>query len=137
MHFCLVDRVIERDERRLVAVKNISAAEEYLQDHFPSFPVIPGVFMVEAMVQAARALLDRPASEPPMVLGRVRALKFGTFGQPGDVLRIEVTKRKTEADGAEEFDGEVRVMTPGVEGTAAAGRFALRPARVVGGALGS
>ena len=52
MHFALIDRVVERDESRLVAVKAVSLSEEYLQDHFPSFPVLPGVFMLEALVQS-------------------------------------------------------------------------------------
>ena len=56
MHFCLVDAVLERSPERVVTVKNVSAAEEYLQDHFPGFPVLPGVMMLEALAQAAALL---------------------------------------------------------------------------------
>ncbi|MCA9299800.1 MAG: hypothetical protein KDA28_12075, partial [Phycisphaerales bacterium] len=56
MHFDLIDRVIETGTEHLVALKHVSAAEEYLQDHFPGFPVLPGVMMLETMVQAGRRL---------------------------------------------------------------------------------
>src|SRR5678809_98913 len=71
MHFDLVDRVLELTPERIVTLKQVSMAEEYLQDHFATFPVLPGVMMLEAMVQAGR----RPAGDPgpvPLVLGRVR-----------------------------------------------------------------
>ena len=134
MHFTLVDRVLERTGEGLVAIKAVSAAEEYLQDHFPTFPVLPGVFMLESMVQAAREWTGRAADGKPMVLGRVRALRYGTFVRPGDVMRIEVVLRKREDDGSVEFDGQVKVIDPqraDAEGTvAASGRILLRPTRV-------
>jgi len=61
MHFDLVDRVLELAPDRIVTLKQVSAAEEYLQDHFPSFPVLPGVMMLEALVQAARRLAESRA----------------------------------------------------------------------------
>lgn len=125
MKFELIDRVIERGEDHLVAVKCVTAAEEYLADHFPTFPVLPGVLMVEALVQAGRALIE-PASDGPFVLGRVRAMKFGHFVRPGDTLRVEV--RRTGREGVEhEFKA---TATIGPDKQAAAGRFTLRPARI-------
>src|ERR1044071_8866706 len=93
MHFDLVDHVLERTPERITTLKLVSAAEEYLQDHFPTFPVLPGVLMLEAMVQASRRLLETHASAPkdaPLVLGRVRALKYGRFVKPGCTLRVQV-----------------------------------------------
>jgi len=58
MHFDLIDSVIEKTLDRVVTIKNVSSAEEYLQDHFPTFPVLPGVMMLEAMVQAGRRMLE-------------------------------------------------------------------------------
>lgn len=130
MHFDLVDRVLEQAPDRIVTLKQVTAAEEYLQDHFASFPVLPGVLMLEAMVQAARRIAG--ADGGPLVLGRVRALKYGRFVRPGEALRVEVTVRP-EATAAGEYDcrAEATVLTPGVDEppTAAAGRFTLRPVR--------
>ena len=94
MHFSLVDAVLERGADRIVTIKHVSSAEEYLQDHFPGYPVLPGVMMLEAMVQAARELEDPEGrANPPLVLGSVRGLKYGRFVPPGSTLRVEVTRR--------------------------------------------
>ncbi len=134
MHFNLVDRVLEIGPGRIVTIKNVSAAEEYLQDHFPSFPVLPGVLMLEAMVQAGRRLLEEQGvGGLPLVLGRVRALKYGRFVKPGSSLRVEVTLGKA-LDGEYDLKGEGTVVDPGATGdapVAVSGRFVLRPARIV------
>jgi 3-hydroxyacyl-[acyl-carrier-protein] dehydratase len=130
MRFNLVDAIIEREANRIVTIKHISMAEEYLQDHFPTFPVLPGVMMLEAMVQAARTLI-KDEQGGPYVLGRVRALKYGTFMAPGTTLRVEITLAGRLDDGSFDFKGEGRKLasSPG-EGlpdlTAVSGRFSLR-----------
>jgi len=134
MHFDLVDRVLELSPGRIVTIKNVTAAEEYLQDHFPSFPVLPGVLMLEAMVQAGRKLIEaqEPRTAMPLVLGKVRALKYGRFVKPGSSLRVEVVLGKVTEEGFD-LKGEGTVMEPGAEGpapVAVSGRFILRPARV-------
>jgi 3-hydroxyacyl-[acyl-carrier-protein] dehydratase len=131
MHFDLVDRVLETGGDRIVTLKQVSAAEEYLQDHFPGFPVLPGVMMIEALVQAARRLAEtRPEGQNArLVLGGVRAVKYGSFLRPGDALRCEVTLSKAPGDGTLEFKGEGTVLRPGggETPTAVSGRFTLRP----------
>ena len=57
MKFNLLDTILDQASERIVAIKHVSLAEEYLADHFPTFPVLPGVMMVETMVQAARRML--------------------------------------------------------------------------------
>ncbi len=147
MHFDLVDRVLEISPERIVTLKQVTAAEEYLQDHFATFPVLPGVLMLEAMVQAGRRLLESRGhgGERPLVLGKVRALKYGRFVKPGAALRVEVALHK-ELDGGEfELKGEATVVEPGADGvgiaqsgegrgadggTAVSGRFLMRRARL-------
>jgi len=144
MKFLLVDSVIEQTGERIVAQKQVSLAEEYLGDHFPGFPVLPGVMMLEAMTQAARAMLAG-RGDPRLVLGEVRALSFRNMVRPGEVLTVEVTLAKELDDGAFLCKGVGRVTRrqrdegegKGEAGrqlaadgeTAVSGRFTMRPAR--------
>jgi len=141
MHFDLVDRVLEIDSGHIVTIKAVSGAEEYLQDHFPTFPVLPGVMMLEAMVQAARRLIEtRDPGGPPVVLGRVRALKYGRFVKPGSALRVVVSLAKDPVDGQYDLKGEATVMetagAPVDAAVAVSGRFLMRPVRVLSVAAG-
>lgn len=126
MRFTLIDKVLEQDGDRLVAVKNVTSAEEYLGDHFPGFPVLPGVMMLETLAQAARTLMrtvDGPPKAGHLVIREVRNLRYAAMVRPGQALRVEVTLRKRDDDGGLEFqgvgtvDGEVAVQ----------GRFRLTP----------
>jgi UDP-N-acetylglucosamine acyltransferase len=90
----LVDAVIEHEPGvRLVAVKNVTVNEEVFMGHFPGQPVLPGVLMVEALLQAAGVLLlERPGSPPGArcALRGVDDAKFRRQVVPGDRLRLEV-----------------------------------------------
>jgi len=133
MHFDLVDRVIERSDDRIVTLKLVTAAEEYLQDHFATFPVLPGVMMIEAMTQAARRLLETEEG-PPLVLGGARGIKYGSFVKPGSGLRVEVSVLDRRDDGSVEVSARATVVSPAASETgaevAAGGRITLRPVRV-------
>ncbi len=138
MHFRLVDQVLECSPERAVTVKNVTLAEEYLQDHFPGFHVLPGVFMLEALVQSARLVLearDRARTGVPrrMVLGGVRALKYGMFVRPGEALRSEVTIDKETEEGSVVFRGSATVIrvASASSDTAVSGRFTMRPVRML------
>lgn len=139
MRFRLIDSVLEASEDRVVAVKQVTAAEEYLQDHFPTFPVLPGVFMVEAMAQAARALLERRGLGERFAIGSVRAVKYGAFVRPGETLRVEVIALSgPDNAGAFEFRGAGTVLAAGEMAgpesrNAVSGRFTLRPVNPVAG----
>jgi len=132
MHFRLVDRFLSLSDTSAVAVKNVTAAEEYLQDHFPGFPVLPGVFMIEALTQAARAVLEKRGM-PRMVLGEVKALRYGSFVRPGEALKVEVTLDKVREDGSVAFKAQGTVLRDGADPSAAetavSGRLILRALR--------
>jgi 3-hydroxyacyl-[acyl-carrier-protein] dehydratase len=138
MKFRLIDTILEQSPDRIVAVKQVSLAEEYLADHFPSFPVLPGVLMLEAMVQAARAMLPNGRG---LVLGEVKALKFGNMVRPGEALEVEVTLSKSNDDGSFTCKGAGRVRRPVAatsadgkpnQDTAVSGRFTMRPVKAEG-----
>lgn len=79
-------------------MKALSLAEEYLQDHFPRFPVMPGVLMLEAMAQTARWLIyaSDDFAHPCITLKEARNVKYADFVEPGQVLWIEATVLKEE-----------------------------------------
>ena len=93
MKFELVDRIQSiQPGKRIVTSKALSLAEEYLADHFPAFPVMPGVLMIEALVQSGAWLvrLAQDFSKSIVVLASVRNVRYASFVQPGEVLRCEV-----------------------------------------------
>jgi 3-hydroxyacyl-[acyl-carrier-protein] dehydratase len=100
--FNLIDKIEQLSDRRIVAIKNVSLAEEYLADHFPTFPVLPGVLMVEAAVQAAGWLLHHRSqfAKSIAVLKEARNVKYGQFVAPGNFLRMEVELLKPTDAGA-------------------------------------
>ena len=113
MRFHLVDRILEvQPGRSLRAVKNLTLGEEYLADHFPTFPVMPGVLMLQALVESGAWLL-RATDDfrySVIVLREARGVKFGSFMEPGRQMSITVEladhdggtatlKGKGEADG--------------------------------------
>ncbi len=101
MRFYLVDSIQELEPpRRIVAVKNLTLAEEYLADHFPAYPVLPGVLMLEAMIQSA-AWLVRASTDfekTLILLKEARNVRYGAFVRPGGQLVMEVTAREIGPD---------------------------------------
>jgi len=88
-------------------VKNLTLAEEYLADHFPTFPVMPGVLMLETLVEAGAWLL-RIADDfrhSVIVLREVRNVKYGSFMQPGKSLVVTAELAETQ-DGFASFKGK-------------------------------
>jgi 3-hydroxyacyl-[acyl-carrier-protein] dehydratase len=127
MRFRLIDRIVEvTPGQRIKAVKNLTLGEEYLADHFPTFPVMPGVLMLEALVQAG-AWLMRATSDfrhSVIVLQEVRGVKYGSFVEPGKQLGItvEIADKNAQDSEAASFKGSGEVN--GVSAVSA--RFSLR-----------
>lgn len=92
--FLLIDRVIEIErKKRIVAIKNVTINEPFFQGHFPAYPIMPGVLVIESMAQAGGALLltEIPDRESKlMVFTGIERAKFRRPVVPGDQLRIEI-----------------------------------------------
>jgi beta-hydroxyacyl-ACP dehydratase FabZ len=96
----LVDRIIELEPDRIVGIKNVTGNEPFFIGHFPDFPVMPGVLIIEAMAQVAGVLVLRKLEDRDkklVLLASVEEAKFRKPVVPGDQLRIEmiVDKWKT------------------------------------------
>ena len=95
----LVDRIIEMDRERIVGIKNVTANEPFFAGHFPGFPVMPGVLIVEAMAQPAGVLIlgQIPDRDNKLVfLASVERAKFRQPVVPGDQLRLEAVILKNK-----------------------------------------
>ena len=96
----LVDRILELEPDRIVGIKNVTANEPFFMGHFPDYPVMPGVLIVEAMAQVAgvlvlKAIPDR--ANKLVFLAGIDNAKFRRPVLPGDQLRIEMKVLKKKA----------------------------------------
>jgi 3-hydroxyacyl-[acyl-carrier-protein] dehydratase len=95
----LVDRIIELEEERIVGIKCVTQNEPFFQGHFPEFPVMPGVLIVEALAQTAGVLVLKHVPDRHrklVLLASITSAKFRRPVVPGDTLRLEmkILKRK-------------------------------------------
>lgn len=133
MSFEFIDQIEQVEAGRIVVLKTVRLHAAYLKDHFPQFPILPGVLMLETMLQAAEKWIQhqRPAeAESPRgtwVLQEARNIKYGQMVQPGQTLKVEVSYdpgKSIETDGPEQvlaFRGKGEVDGA----TAVSGRFTM------------
>ena len=92
--FLLVDRIVELEpRRRIVGLKNVTINEPWFAGHFPDYPIMPGVLIVEALAQTGGVLLlrDVPERDQKVVLFTgIEEAKFRRPVRPGDQLRMEL-----------------------------------------------
>jgi len=97
----LIDKLTKIETGRSArAIKNLSLAEEYLADHFPTFPVLPGVLMLEAMVQTAAWVVrvTEDFKHSVIVLREARNVSYGNFVAPGNTMEVAAEAVKLTPD---------------------------------------
>jgi len=92
MRFILIDKIVSLEPRKEIkTVKNVSLAEEYLADHFPTFPVLPGVLLLQGLIESASWLVRDAENfaHSMILLEQTRNVKYKSFLAPG--AKIEYT----------------------------------------------
>jgi beta-hydroxyacyl-ACP dehydratase FabZ len=111
----LVDRILDMNETRIVGIKNVTVNEPFFMGHFPDFPVMPGVLIIEAMAQVAGVLVLKSLggrNQKLVLLASVEEAKFRKPVTPGDQLTIEMNVERRKASvakmrGVATVDGHV------------------------------
>ncbi len=99
MYFSLIDRIASLEPgKNIVATKSLTMAEEYLRDHFPHFPVMPGVLMLEALTQSSAWLIrvGEDFAHSMVLLKEAKTVKYGKFLQPGQKLTLHASITKQD-----------------------------------------
>lgn len=107
MRFILIDKVVSLEAgKRIEAVKNVSLSEEYLADHFPTFPVLPGVLLLEGLIESASWLVRQSENfaHSMILLEQARNVKYKSFLAPGMQIQYEV-EAKTIEENVSSFAG--------------------------------
>jgi 3-hydroxyacyl-[acyl-carrier-protein] dehydratase len=99
MRFILIDKIVSLESgRQIKTVKSVSLAEEYLADHFPAFPVLPGVLMLEGLIESASWLVREAENfaHSMILLKEARNIKYKSFLGPGSMVEYTVAAKTIE-----------------------------------------
>ena len=99
MRFILIDKIVSIEAgKEIKAVKNVSLSEEYLADHFPTFPVLPGVLLLEGLIESASWLVRQTENfaHSMILLEQARNVKYKSFLAPGSQIEYTVKARTIE-----------------------------------------
>jgi 3-hydroxyacyl-[acyl-carrier-protein] dehydratase len=107
MRFILIDKVVSFEAgKQLKAVKSVSLAEEYLGDHFPTFPVLPGVLLLEGLIESASWLVRKSEgfAHSMILLEQAKNVRYKSFLSPGAQIEYTVDAKAIE-DNVSSFMG--------------------------------
>lgn len=99
--FLLVDEILEWEDNRIVCTKTFSGQEDFFAGHYPHFPLVPGVLLCEAAMQAGAILLSRHLTgtdDKVPVATRMNDVRFKRMVRPGETIRMEVNLTERLAD---------------------------------------
>jgi len=99
MRFILIDKIVSLDVgKEIKAIKSLSLAEEYLADHFPTFPVLPGVLLLEGLIESASWLVrqNENFAHSMILLEQARNVKYKSFLAPGSQIEYTVEAKAIE-----------------------------------------
>ncbi|MHB0947235.1 MAG: 3-hydroxyacyl-ACP dehydratase FabZ family protein [Sedimentisphaerales bacterium] len=114
MKFVLIDKIVKIEAgKEIIATKNVSLSEEYLADHFPVFPVLPGVFLLQGLIESACWLVrhSQNFASSMVLLAQAKNVKYKSFAAPGMQIQYTVTAKDIEENissfvGSGECNGE-------------------------------
>ncbi|MCK5001337.1 MAG: hypothetical protein KAS23_17455 [Anaerohalosphaera sp.] len=99
MKYILIDKIVALESaKQIKTVKSVSLAEEYLADHFPTFPVLPGVLLLQGMVESASWLVrhSQAFSNSMVLLEQTRNVKYKSFAAPSMQIEYDITAKAIE-----------------------------------------
>lgn len=114
MKFVLIDKIVKIETaKEIITTKNVSLSEEYLADHFPVFPVLPGVFLLQGLIESACWLVRQSQNfaNSMVLLAQAKNVKYKSFAAPGMQIRYTVQAKDIEENissfvGSGECNGE-------------------------------